>query len=383
MTMHSPNGPSSLRRRELCPASYWLEKDLPEQTNEHAEAGTRLHQLVADLLAASKEGARADILERYADLDAGQIEAASWCVDRVLEMAWPEARILTEHHLDLRWLDESISGGTADLVIVEDYVRAVVVDFKFGHTPVPPASENLQLACYAAGVAHEFDLALAEVHVCILQPALDRRDFDEFRPHTIQRALDAAKTALSAKGWPPRPGPEQCRYCKAAGRCPAQLALAEQAEPPPVRTKEDVELLPMQRISEFLAAYEDRGVEDLVGAMKRRLYEACLAGYEDERWGLGRGRGTREFREGSEAQLRGIFEAQGKPIEKLYTVPEPPQVKSPAQVEAVLGKGKSIKAALEPLIVKLEGRQKLERKSANAKDHVHDEGTGQLLAAAG
>ena len=46
MKKHSDFSPSSFERRYLCPASYLMEKDLPNTTSKYAEVGTICHELV-------------------------------------------------------------------------------------------------------------------------------------------------------------------------------------------------------------------------------------------------------------------------------------------------------------------------------------------------
>ena len=47
---HHPFGPSSLERRELCPGSWRLEKDLPPVETKDSIEGTELHKSIADLI---------------------------------------------------------------------------------------------------------------------------------------------------------------------------------------------------------------------------------------------------------------------------------------------------------------------------------------------
>ena len=353
---HSDNGPSTLRRRELCPASYRMEKGLPDIGNEQSRTGTRLHACVERLL----RGSCADLLQEFADLDAQQWDNVRRCAEQAAQLGWEGARSLPEHYLDLRWFHPSIGGGTPDLIILEDFARAIVVDFKFGHKRVQPAAENLQLACYAVGVRHDFDLE--SVQVCVIQPALGLVDLADCRAETIERARDAASKALDPEARC-MPGPEQCAYCKASGRCPAQQSIICA----PTVDRATVELLPMLTISEFLALWEDRDIEGIVGAMKQRLLEACLTGYEDERWKLGHGRGSRIFVENAEVKLLELCRQQQKDPQELYTRP---QLRSVAQIETVLGKSKAVKSALDVLVHRIEGKPKLERK-ADAAHQLH------------
>lgn len=349
--------PSSLRRRELCPGSYWLEKDLPEQTSADAEIGTRMHAATALVI----QGASSEELLPFADFTAEQWDACHWCADRVRELVWPEARVLIEHKFDLRWFHPEIGGGTADLVLVQDFVRAIVIDFKFGRAPVPPAGENLQLASYAAGVRNDFDVP--EVQVCIIQPALAVCQVQSIAPGTERRAIDAAANALNPDA-KPTPSAEACNYCKASGQCPAQIAISKAALEKVKReigSVEGVALVPMDAIAEHLAELEDQQVEAIHGAMKERLHQSYLGGYRHSTWLWGKGRGSRIWADNAEPVLKALAAEKGKPAAELYTQPE---LKSVSQIEGVLGKAKAIKERMETVVVKVEGKPRLERANA-------------------
>lgn len=354
---HFACSPSSLRRRELCPGSYWLEKDLPEQTSADAEIGTRMHAATALVI----QGASSDELLPFADFTEEQWDACHWCADKVKELTWPEARVLSEHKFDLRWMHPEIGGGTADLVLVQDFVRALVIDFKFGRAPVPPAGENLQLACYAAGVRNDFDVP--DVQVCIIQPALAVCQVQSITPDTERRAIAAAAKALNQDA-KPTPSSEACKYCKASGQCPAQTATAlvakDNLEVEKIDSKDSVALMPMDRIAVVLAAWEDSNAESIICAMKERLHEAYMGGYRHPAWALGKGRPSRTWSEGAPAAMEALASVTGKQRADVWET----NLKSPAQLEKLFGKGKEAKAAMEAVIVRTEGKPRLERANA-------------------
>lgn len=192
----------------------------------------------------------------------------------------------------------------------------------------------------------------------IIQPVRQLVDIAPLNPAQVERIKNIATRAVEPHG-DPQPGKEQCRYCKAKGQCPAQMAIVKTAPQLPAATNANVGLLPMSTISQFLAEWEDRGIENVIGAMKCRLLEACLAGHEDTFWGLGRGRGSRKWGPGAEERLSELCAELGKEPEALYTEP---QLKSVAAVEKVLGKSKPVKEKLSGLIETVEGRAKLVRR---------------------
>jgi len=333
-----------------------METGLPDTTSPAADEGTKLHQVMNDMIMQGKSSIV---------LTDAQQDMINWCLERVEALKWQECRIMCEQFIDLKWLHPTIGGGTADLVLVEDYAKAIVVDFKFGRGKVQSVHRNLQLACYAEGIRKQYDLA--SVEVCILQPALD---FVDLAPHSnsnVEQARDIASRTQNPEA-ALVPG-VHCLYCKASGQCPAQMALAEkQPEAIPATTAENVALLPMSTISDFVAHIEDCGFERILAAMRSRLYIAVTTGYEDDNWTLGAGRPRRGWTDDAVPILQELVAAKGVSPNEIWTAPE---LKSPAQIEKIVGKSKAVKEKLEPAISVTAGEPKLERKST-AKDGGKD-----------
>lgn len=335
-------GPSSLKRRELCPGSARMERDLPEKASEAADIGTKQHAAAADLLLGK--------VPDFRGLTDEQRLAVEWCVEYVKGLQWPGSRLLIETKLDLAWMHPEIGGGTADVILLEDYARAIVIDFKFGRTPVDSPGCNLQLACYAAGVAKEYDVR--DVKVCILNPELNVHGVEDLAAGIACRCVDIAARAMHPDA-PCIPSEDACRYCKASGQCSAQLTEAD-THIAQVSRAADVALLPMEQIAQMVAAWEDSGVEAYIGAAKARLHEAYIVGYRHDLWRMAKGRASRVWAEGAADALK---ELAGEKAGELYTT----ELKSPAQVEKLLGKSKAVKEAMAGLVVTIEGKPKLER----------------------
>ncbi len=124
----------------------------------------------------------------------------------------------------------------------------------------------------------------------------------------------------------------------------------------------------MKTISEFLATWDDRDIDSIVGAMRERLFQAGLVGYTDERWKMGKGRGSRQFRDSAEAKLRELCEGRGVSADQLYSAPK---LISVAQAEALLGKSKAVRDVMDVMVIKLEGKPKLERIATDAQNQIH------------
>ena len=225
---------SGMQRIALCPGSWLAERAYPEESSEAAEAGTRLHKHME--LGTLPE-------------DAEEAEAVEWCrtQERLLLEKYvsgigcpssPEERTSSGYAeapglrssgpsvlREVRWwaADGSFS-GQGDVAYVHEGC-ALIVDYKFGHVPVPAAASNMQLAALAK-LAFD-NLACVNVVFCaILQPFASRQepravryqlaDMPQLRRYFGNLLAEAARPGARRV-----PGEEQCRYCRARAACPA------------------------------------------------------------------------------------------------------------------------------------------------------------------
>lgn len=126
--------------------------------------------------------------------------------------------------------------GTSDTVILDPAnQRLTIIDLKYGRGVQVFAEENEQLMLYALGALDEFDPLdeITEVVLAIHQPRLGHydewavsvADLRKFEQHAKERAYHALQVAENEHPEAVRhhlkPGPDQCRFCKAKGACPA------------------------------------------------------------------------------------------------------------------------------------------------------------------
>lgn len=216
---------SGMQRIALCPGSWLAERGCPDETSEAAETGTRLHKHMED-------GTTPD--------DAEEAEAVAWCREQERLLAEKYLGLTIESQPDVvsvvrevRWwaADGSFSGKGDVVYVCGD--RALVLDYKFGRTPVPVAANNLQLAAMGQ-LAFDNLPGVKEVFCGLLQPYASRQE-----PRLVRYRLEEAmqlrqflKGVVTAAGRPDArrvPGEEQCRYCKAKTTCPACNTLVARA----------------------------------------------------------------------------------------------------------------------------------------------------------
>ena len=220
-TKHHVFSPSTLERREACPASYKLEEGLPSFDTENAKEGTLKHAAIAELITAYVYG------KPLPDIDDVDVKSA---FDKFLEILREipdnDLQIFTERKLSYKFCGLEVYNGTADVVIVTPE-NVVVIDWKFGHKEVTEAANNPQGAAYVLAAMQEFDRNVADVH--FYNPVIHQHSnytfegMEGIRDYVMGLIAECKRDSAPAVA-----GEKQCRYCKAAyyGTCPAYAEFA-------------------------------------------------------------------------------------------------------------------------------------------------------------
>jgi hypothetical protein len=361
--LHDLCSPSKLDLRYSCPGSARMEKELigtgRSAVSEPASEGARKHDLVTAWR--SKAGHPSDI-----DHD------VAWTIEEVIRIISdyievPEVIVVDEYQIDLT--DLGISGGKEgcriDLLIVIPGRKAIIVDYKFGVMWVPRPKYNWQMKAYAVGAFRAF--GVTEIEVIILQPNTDEEyqvKSDYFYAPEIT-AFEADIKEIVAKTKDPaaplvRGGHCTYGFCKAKDTCPlwrnAYLEL-------PVHTTVAAHLKnisPVQRkeLYENILAAESwckkaRSVVELLAINN----EIDVDGYE-----IGAGRKTRDWGK-PDQDVRVALSTLAATMKRQIALYHPEQLKSPAEIEAELGKSKVVKETLKPLVIYKDGKPCLKKKA--------------------
>lgn len=220
-TKHHVFSPSTLERREACPASYKLEDGLPSFDTENAKEGTLKHAAIAELITAYVDG------KPLPDINDVDVKSA---FDKFLEILREipdnDLQIFTERKLSYKFCGLEVYNGTADVVIVTPE-KVIVIDWKFGHREVTEAANNPQGAAYALAAMQEFDRKVADVH--FYNPVIHQHSNYTFEGmEGIRDYVMGVIAECKRDSAPAVAGEKQCRYCKAAyyGTCPAYAEFA-------------------------------------------------------------------------------------------------------------------------------------------------------------
>jgi len=325
-------GGSTAKRVINCPASVALcAKMPPKPSNEHADRGTLLHNVIAELLEFDKKPEQC-IGATYKD----QVLTQELIDEKII----PALAALDEIDPDKRmeYMVETRVGfgdflpdvfGSTDLLGRRDN-RAFVIDWKFGDGVVVDAVENPQLLFYAAAAMRTkaakwvFEGA-DEIECIIVQPPMIRRWVTTFeRVREFEQELLYA-VRLSSWPEPPMQTGDHCRWCTAKPICPQMTGAVERA------LKLQLVNLPAEQISQQLQQAD--AIEDYLRDLRALAFQMLENGHPVPGYKLVAKRATRQWVD--EAKIEAWVDANN--IKDAY---EPVKIKSPAQLEKVLKKAK-------------------------------------------
>lgn len=373
---HAILGASSSYRWKACPGSVRLIGLLPdalrEESSPYAKEGNAAHN-VAEWCLRMQEPARTlrgqwahpegPIGNRKLDADWWRItDEMVEAVQLYLDTIWEHksrlqgAQLLIESSVKpLAERDDMF--GTADAILIEPFGKLEVFDFKYGRGHVVEVEFNDQALFYALGALELVgdDSSVSDVTIGIVQPRAYHEDgaVRLWTPDVAQVRAEADQLRSAARATedpsaPLIPGEAQCRFCPAAGRCPAlkQLALSVAADDFP----DDLDSTPTlmlpdptdpEQLAKALRFAEM--IEVWPREVRKMAYYAAQAGTEIPGYKLVRGVKRRVWKD--EEQV--LFD-----LKNLNTLPgdylSTPELKSPKQLEAVMGKDWVAERAIKP-----------------------------------
>lgn len=235
--MHSNIGASSSHRWTNCPGSVALIATCPPaKESSYAKEGTAAHELAQVCLLKGKParhylgqpmGGGLVISEDMAD-------AVQVYLDTVLKDKEEvgKGRLVVETSFDLSELHPGLY-GTNDAMLMQEYGKLTVYDYKHGAGVPVEVKDNPQLLYYALGALLQGDYD--PVEVVIVQPRAPHRDGPvrrftysqkqvlEFGQWLVSRVKETKKrdAALVAGHW--------CKFCPATSKCPAVMQQIQEA----------------------------------------------------------------------------------------------------------------------------------------------------------
>lgn len=362
MAAHALLSPSAAERWINCPASVFLNKDIPDEGSVYADEGTAAHTLME---LAGKEyfkGFEFDSIKTTLALKLAEMMTRGPQGKFTITDAWAD-EVISCARVWLTELDK-VCGGFPDYVAFETRVNSVeipngsmggtadclmlvggtlhVFDYKHGQG-VPVSAENnpqLSLYGYMAYMSH-LDLPVKNVELHIVQPRADNTNawktsvehlctwFDEIVQPQAERVISICETGkytledftVTKSG---------CRFCKAKAACPAMTReVSTELDLPRVLTVPDSpeklsRLLDFKPVAE---AYFD--------AVEKKVFDLLSNGQSVPGFKLVSGRpGNRKWTDSAQA-LDELKKAKLKMSEYYKT----PEVISPSQAEKLFKQG--------------------------------------------
>jgi hypothetical protein len=331
-------GGSTAKRVINCPGSVKLVQQMPPKpSSEHADRGTLLHDVIAELLEFDKPPQQC-IGAQYNDqvltqelLDEKIIPALA-----ALDVVDPDKAM--EYMVETRvGFGDYLPGvfGSTDL-LGRLGNRALVLDWKFGDGVMVNAQDNDQLLFYAAAAMRTdackwvFEGA-DEIELIIVQPPEIRRWVtDKARVVSFEQELAKAVRRAQQDDAPIKTG-EHCRWCAAKPICPQMNGAIDRV------IHQQIVNLNKDQLGEYLAKADM--MEDWIKDLRALAFQVLESGAEVPGYKLVAKRGTRQWVE--EAAIEAWVDANN--IKDAYDV----KIKSPAQMEKVLKKhGKELPSDL-------------------------------------
>ncbi len=316
---------------------------MPDTTNEHAAEGSAAHELGEMALRSGKDCDTYLGMVLHQDgfefeVDDEMVSNVQIYVDYVRGLG---GELAIEHRFDLSKIRPPVPMfGTADAVVYNpgEFVLEVV-DLKYGRGKVVDVADNPQLKYYGLGalLAMKPGTPVDLVRLTVVQPRAGLgavRSFDIGPEALLDFALDIIEAAKRALAPNPEATPgDHCRWCKAAGVCPA---LREQALT--VAKDEFGELpRPADLTPEQLVAILDKAdiIEEWLRAFRGHVFRQVESGVEIPGLKLVPKRAMRKWAGPEEEIVKQLTEA-GAVEADLYKR----ELVSPAQAEKLVGKKK-------------------------------------------
>lgn len=325
---HSKIGASTMHRWSQCPGSVKLCEGIPNKSSVYAEEGTRAHELAAKILLQ-------EISHAHLDNEPDDFREAIFKY-----VAFVEKHRTLDTFIEQRFdMSEKVYKGlfgTADCVIYDEKTRTLkVIDYKHGAGIAVEAIEdgkpNVQLLYYALGAFHSFEFKIDFIEVTIVQPRAFHKDGPirtarinaieilDFEADLIEYAKKTESKNAELKSG------EHCRFCPAAGKCPLLKKTANELAK---REFGGITEYDASDLSDTLSKLEI--VEAWAKSVREFAFAELERGNEIPGWKLVPKRAMRKWKNPEEA---------AKQFKNQKDCWDEPTLKSPAQIEKVIGKG--------------------------------------------
>lgn len=341
---HATFGASNSKRRMACPGSLKAEEPFPDTSSPFAELGTAAHELGEYCLENGVFSVRDKIGDTIYNhvIDDNMADAVQVYVGYVLGIIIEESPALVklEQRFSLEDLDPPMPMfGTSDCTIYgKESGNLWIIDYKHGQGVAVDVEDNAQLKYYALGAVLKIGnrAPINAVYTVIVQPRAQHRD-GPIRTYQYTKdeildfgtdLIDAAHAALKPDA--PRVSGDHCRFCKAAGVCPALRTNALTVAQDEFGALRSIDDLTPTEIADFMNRIPL--IEEWVKSIRRHAHTVLESGEALPGYKLVERRPTRKWK--TEEALLEWASSEGLEDDEIYNK----SLKSPAQIEKVVGK---------------------------------------------
>ncbi len=288
---HHKYGPSKMGYLAKCSAFTGKEGE-----NDYSEEGTFLHDLMEAMvqLVIKKKVTtvlqQVEALAKKHELSEDQESALRYAARKIDRLfALNPSAVVTEIDVQVQRLNgKSLNHGFLDLLFIYGGAVGIIVDYKFGRLPVPPAPKNYQGKNYWAGVMQKY-AGLSKCGVCFVQPRLEFISEAMFGRDQLPMILKELETiADNAEQVQKDPKNAQalmtvgtyCDWCALAGTCSVlnnhrALAVHKHLGLPLPPKFDGLSIARPEQLA--LARYYVDIIEQGLGDVKTKAYEAAEA----------------------------------------------------------------------------------------------------------
>jgi Protein of unknown function (DUF2800) len=358
MTAHAKLSPSSAKRWFSCPGSVRASAGIASEGSVFAAEGTAAHALAAYCLENGFDAVRleGEIIDaktgrigveidvdgiRYFEVTDEMVEAVQTYLDLCRRFMLKPWEYDIEQKLDLSSVHKDVF-GTGDFISYHPDTKALIVaDFKYGKGVAVKVEENEQLLTYALGAAMRFhNRGLSGLDLYVVQPRCPIGDdegvrwanYDAIDLAEFQSLLQQKAKATEAHDAPFLAG-EHCRFCPIAATCDTlRASVLAGAESEFAESGGEAAALSADRTAALLR--QAGFIKDWIKRVEAFAQSEAQHGRLPTGFKLVAKRATRKWKNPDEAKtyLETVVELDESDI---Y---HEPKMKSPAQIEGVLGK---------------------------------------------
>jgi hypothetical protein len=326
-------GGSTAKRVIACPASVKLVQQIPSKDipNEHADRGTLLHNVIADVLEFNEAP------EKYLGTKYNDQVLTEELIDEKINVALAALEEIDPTNVMAFKIETRVGFGdflpgvfgSTDL-LGRIGKRAIVLDWKFGDGVLVSAEENYQLLFYAAAAMRTEESkwifeGADEIECIIVQPPEIRRWVTTPQrvalfEQELRRAVHESHTEAASM----ETG-DHCRWCAAKPICPKMTGQVERV------LQNKLQALPIDQIAMQLEQADT--IESYIKDLRALATQMLENGQTVPGFKLVPKRGTRQWT--SEDAVDAWVDANGLAKEAYEN-----KLRSPAQMEKVLKKYK-------------------------------------------